>query len=520
MKLRIHQREAVRETIKEINKNNNKNPLIVLPTGSGKTLTICELVKVLRDTYGENIVILSHVKEILEQNYKALTEYTGLKIGLNSSMLGRREFKNITVAGIQSVYRNARMFSTCKFIIVDEAHLINPDENTMYQKFFSANPDSIIIGLTATPYRLSSGYIYGKDALFDVITSNWGTGDKFNRLIRLGYLSQITTKRTKQEMDVTGIRLLGGDFSDKQLSDKFDKEVITNSIIKEIIAAGKNRKKWLIFAIDIDHAEHIAEILIRNGIPTAPVHSKMKESGFSRSEAINSYKDNKYRCLVNVNILTTGFDDPEIDLIAVLRPTQSPVLHVQMIGRGSRIAKGKRNCLVLDFAGNTERIGPINNPLVKIKGKGAEGGDPITKTCPICNSIIAPAIKICPDCGHKFRFEHGLTLTSSNANIIDDGKAHWVKVDNVSYELNRNPGTPTSLRVIYHCGSRKINEWICVEHKGFAKHKADHWVRFRGVEPTNSAEELYSLSDKLMKPNRILVSKKNKYYVISDSDFR
>lgn len=517
---RIHQQEAFENTIKQLKLRPGKNPLIVLPTGSGKTLVIALLVKHI-NSLGKKVVILSHVKEILEQNYKAIVEETGLKVGINSSMLGRRQIMPITVAGIQSVFRSARDFATFDFVIIDEAHLISLKDGTMYSRFFEESNIKTRIGLTATPYRLGDGYIYGKkdDTPFDNISCDWGTGEKFNELIKLNYLCKLTTKRTKEEMDTTGIKLVGGDFNEKQLSDRFNRAPVTNAIVKEIIAAGKNRKKWLIFAIDIDHAEQIAEVLIRNGIPTAPVHSKMGDNGFCRDSAIEGHKDDKYKCLVNVNILTTGFDNPEIDLIAVLRPTTSPVLHVQMLGRGSRVAPGKSECLVLDFAGNTERLGPINDPLVKIKGKGKGGGEPLTKTCPKCQSIVAPAVRYCPDCNHKFEFQHGLTPSASNAEIIDDGNAHWVTVDHITYELNNNPGTPTSVKVVYHCGNKNISEWICIEHKGFAKTKADHWVKYRGGKPCDTALQLLKQADSLKKPSSILVAKKNKYYYISNATF-
>lgn len=521
MILRFHQSDCLNRTIEYIQEKPNMNPVIVAPTGSGKTLIIAALINHLTIELDAKVLVLSHVREILTQNHSAIESYTRKKVGLYSSMLNSRTIEDITVAGIQSVYRRAEAFSSFDYIIVDEAHLISIESKTMYMRFFRESGIKTIIGLTATPYRLGTGYIYGNtaDTLFDGISCNWGTGEKFNELIELGYLSKLTTKRTKEEMDTTGINLVAGDFSDKQLSNRFDREPVTNAIIKEIIAAGANRKKWLIFAIDIDHAEHIAEILIRNGIPTAPVHSRMDQSGFDREKVLDGSKSGKYKCLVNVNILTTGYDDPEIDLIAVIRPTNSPVLHVQMLGRGSRVAPNKKDCLVLDFAGNTERLGPINNPLVKIKGKGKEGGEPITKTCPVCSSILPPAVRFCPDCNHKFEFDHGLTPNSSNAAIIDDGKPHWINVDHVTYELNTNPGTPTSLKVVYHCGNKKINEWICVEHKGFAKHKADHWVKYRGGSPTNKAIDLLAQKSNLKEPVKILVAKKNKYYVISNSEF-
>ena len=521
MKLRYYQQEAVDQTIQGFRDNKDKNPLIVLPTGSGKSLVLSEITKIFNEKWNTKVLILSHVQEILEQDYRSVTNHTGLDVGLYSAGLGRKEIKDVTIAGIQSVYRSPELFSDFRLIIIDEAHLVSFENKTMYKTFITALGRPCI-GLTATPFRLGSGYIYGKseNLLFDYISSDWGSEAKFNKLIKDGYICKLTTKRTNLEMDTTGIKLIGGDFSEKELSEEFDREAVTNEAIKEILAAGANRKKWLIFAIDINHAEHIAEILIRNGIATAPVHSKMKDTGFCRTKTIEGYKNGKYKCVVNVNILTTGFDDSGIDLIACLRPTNSPVLHVQSLGRGSRIEAEKKDCLVLDFAGNTSRLGPINNVLVKVKGKGKEGGDPITKTCPECDSILPPAVRVCPDCGYKFRFEHGLSAEASHDVVISDGRARWVNIDSVNYNLNINPGSPTSLKVTYKFGKRSVKEWVCCEHKGFAYHKAQHWIKYRGGEPCNTASELLSQSSKLRTPYKILVSKKGKYDVISDAKFK
>lgn len=517
--LRHYQDDSAKAAIKFI-KRKLGNPLVALPTGSGKSLVLAELVRFIVEEWNGRVMVLSHVKEILEQNAEHIVDYTGYDVCINSAMLGRREYGQVTVAGIQSVYRNPIRYHQVQVVIIDEAHLVSMDMTTMYQKFLNGIGNVVCVGLTATPFRLGDGYIYGKDKLFDKLVADWCTKDRFVQLIEEGYLCRLTTKRTELEMDTTGIKLVGGDFNEKQLSSKFDREAITTEAIKEIIAAGKNRKKWLIFAIDINHAEHIAEILIRNGVSTAPVHSKMQDSGFDRDKSIKGFKNDKYRCVVNVNILTTGFDHPGVDLIALLRPTQSPVLHVQTLGRGSRICDGKKDCLVLDFAGNTQRLGPVNDVLVKIKGKGAEGGDPITKTCPECSSILPPAVKFCPDCNHEFQFEHGLSAYAGDDVVVEDGKSEWVDVFKVEYSLHKKFGAPSSVKVDYIISARqKVSEWICVEHKGYAKHRADHWVKYRGGKPCATAEDLLAQEHTLDQPIKIMIQKQKKHFVIKDSIF-
>ena len=521
IQLRHYQKEVAPSVIKYIKTNRGKHPLVVLPTGSGKTFAMADLILEIRKLWNVKILVLSHVKEILEQNSDALSEYLDMPIAINSAMLGRREIGDVTVAGIQSVFRKPEAFKDFNLVIIDEAHLISAEKNTMYQKFFAGIGKHIHVGFTATPFRLGTGYIYGpeEDKVFDHAVVDWSSSEQFTQLIDEGYLSSLTTKRTKLELDTEGIKLIAGDFNEKQLSERFDRDVITNAAIKEIMAAGRERKKWLIFAIDIDHAEHIAEVLIRSGIPTAPIHSRMDKLGFCRDKTLEAYKDGKYRCVVNVNILTTGFDDPSVDLIAMLRPTNSPILHVQSLGRGSRVCKGKTNCLILDFAGNTDRLGPINNVLVKTSAKTDGDGEPITKTCPECNSILPPAVKVCPDCFYEFSFEHGLKVKSTDYEIIEDGRSQWVKVDKVEYDLHTNYGRPSSVKVSYHCGGKVINEYICVEHTGFAKHKADHWIKYRGGSPCLMSKDLINQAESIAVPSVILVAKKGKYYSIGDSKF-
>jgi len=352
--------------------------------------------------------------------------------------------------------------------------------------------------------------------VFDELVYDLTQKEHFNRLVKQGYLCRLVTKATSLELDPEGCRTTAGDYNEKDMSLRFDRESITNEAVDEIIKAGEDRKKWLIFAIDIDHAEHIAERLIRKGIPTNVVHSKMESD---RDTVIKDYKNGTYRCLVNINILTTGFDVPSVDLVGMLRPTKSPVLHVQTVGRGLRIHDGKSDCLILDFAGNTSRLGPINDVQVLKKKKG-KGGEPITKTCPDCQSIVPPVIKVCPDCGYEFQFKVNISGDHSQLDIVDEGKK-WLKVDDVTMALHDKKGSPTSVKVTYLCGHRTFNEWVCVEHNGYAKHRANHWCKVRGISDgeINRAGELITRRAELNSPLEIQVDKSGKHFVITDVRF-
>ncbi len=522
IELRHYQKGCTPAIIGYVRKNPGKSPVVALPTGSGKTLCIADLIKYCSSKWGVKIIVLSHVKEILEQNIKTIERYIGRPVSVNSSMLGRREVGDITIAGIQSVFRSPAAFKGFKLVIIDEAHLVSVKENTMYQKFISGIGDPVCVGFTATPFRLGSGLIYGEseNAMFDDLCYDWTSSQSFVQLVEEGYLSKLTTKRTKLEMDTSGVRMQGGDFNEKQLSAKFDRDGVTREAIKEIIAAGANRKKWLIFAIDIDHAEHIAELLIRNGISAAVIHSKMAEYGFDREDTIKGFASGKFKAIVNVNILTTGFDEPGVDLIAVLRPTMSPVLHVQMLGRGSRISPGKENCLVLDFAGNTIRLGPINDVKCMAKKTSDKEGEAPAKHCPQCESVVPAGAKFCPDCNYEFLFEHKLSPTAADSVVIVDDKPFWLEVIDVDYSEHANYGMTKSVKVTYMCESNiAVSEWVCVEHKGYAKYKADHWVKYRGGVPCNTVIGLLEQASVLKKPSKILVVRSKKYYSVKDAVF-
>jgi len=240
---------------------------------------------------------------------------------------------------------------------------------------------------------------------------------------------------------------------------------------------------------------------------------------FDRDTVIRHYKLGTFRAVVNVNVLTTGFDDPEIDLIALLRPTKSPVIHVQTIGRGLRISEGKDHCLVLDFSGNTERLGPINDIQIKKKGKGRKGGEPITKTCPECGTIHAPAVRVCEWCGYKFEFKTALSTKTGNTEVIAKKTNPWVKVDGISYAIHHKRSSPDMLKVTYQCGLRVFHEYVCVEHKGWSGHKAAHWLKYRGVNGCNTSAQAMHNSELLAIPSRIKLDKEGRYTNVVDYSF-
>lgn len=464
------------------------NPLCALPTGTGKSVCIAMFMeRVLRYYPNQRILCLTHVKELIQQNYaKLLQLWPGAPAGINSAALGQRAtMDRIIFAGIQSVAKYAHLFGHIDLVIIDEAHLISQKESSMYQQFLTElwrrNPMIKIIGFTATPWRMGQGLITDDGIFTDICFDITGV-DAFNRLIAEGYLSPLIAKRTQTVLDVDGVHMRGGEFIAGELQAAVDKEEITRAALAEAMQMGHDRKKWLIFASGTHHSDSISQIMEHEyGIVCPSVHSK----NGGRDEAIEALKAGTVRAVVNNNILTTGVDVPDIDFIVVLRPTGSAVLWVQMLGRGTRPFPGKDNCLVGDFAGNTKRLGPINDPVVPRK-KGEKPGKAPVRECEVCCTYNHASAKKCINCGHEFPPPKSKLTTIASTEEVIKGElpvTEVMKVDHITYSEHRKQGKAPAMKVSYYCGATVFNEFVCPEHEGYAARKARMWWKERSGDP-------------------------------------
>lgn len=494
------------------------NPVVAMPTGTGKSIVIANLIKTTLQTWpGQRIIMLTHVKELIEQNANVLKLIWPLApLGIYSAGLNlRNACLPIIFGGIQSVVNQIKkrnIFEHRDLLLIDEAHLLSPKEDTSYQytihKLKEKNPNLKVIGFTATPYRLKLGMITD-NGIFTDICYDITKYASFNRLIAEGYICPLIPKKTNTEIDMTGISIIGGDYNLKQMEERVDRSDITFSAVKEIIKEGHNRKSWLIFAAGIANSEHIADMFKHLGIIAAASHSKL--SNETNGKIIKDFKSGKLRALVNNNKFTTGFDYPQIDLIGMLRPTISPGLWVQMLGRGTRPAPGKQNCLVLDFAGNTKRLGPINDP-VKPQAPGKVKGEAPVRICDVCGTYNHASAHECIECGHEFVFKNKLESSASFRELlkIDDPIIQYFDVDKILY--TKHEKIIPSLKVSYFSGLRMFQEWIHFEHGGIAKKKAHDWWKLRHIkEPPKSIEEALQYKKELRVPKKIKVWTNKKY---------
>lgn len=505
--LRPYQQAAI-DAIYGYFAENRGHPLVVIPTAGGKSLVMAAFIEgVLRAWPDQRILIVTHVRELIAQNFSELIGlWRDAPAGICSAGLGRRDLgARILFAGIQSIYRRAYDVQQCDLVLIDEAHLIPAASDTMYRRFLDTlariNPQLKVIGFTATPYRLDSGMLHeGKGALFTDIAYEVSV----RQLIDDGYLCPLVSKAAETRLDVTGVGSRGGEFIPSQLQAAVDLPETTEAAIDEVVRLGAERKSWLAFCAGVEHATHVAEAIRARGFSAATIFGDTPKP--ERDRTIAAFKRGEIRALASMGVLTTGFNAPGVDLIAMLRPTKSAGLYVQMAGRGTRLAPEKENCLVLDFAGNVARHGPID--AVKPKRPGSGEGEAPVKVCPDCQSILATAVRLCPDCGHAFPPPKvQVDREASTLAILTTGKPQWLQVDEVFYRAHEKPGSRPTLQVEYQCGLVRHREWVCFEHTGYARQKAVAWWRQRaqGMPVPHTVTEALAWSRQIAAPTEIAV---------------
>lgn len=483
LSLRSYQRAAV-DALYTYFAEATGNPLVVMPTGTGKSVVIAGFIREAIESYRDTrVLVLTHVKELIQQNFLALMRaWPEAPAGIYSAGLSRRDIRaQILVAGIQSIHRHARQVQRCDLVLIDEAHLLGRSDSGMYRSFLAqlneVNAGLLkVVGFTATPYRLDSGMLHeGKDRLFTDIAYEVPVLD----MVQQGYLSPVIPKQTETQLDVAGVGSRGGEFIAKDLEAAVDRDEVTRAAVAEIVQHGDGRGSWLVFCAGVAHARHVAEAIRGHGVSCETVTGDTP--GPERDRILAEFKAGRLRCVTNANVLTTGFDAPGVDLIALLRPTKSVGLYVQMVGRGTRLAEGKEDCLVLDFAGNTARHGPIDTVDGRRKQKGEEPGEAPIKVCPECQAINHASVRFCTACGHEFPPPEikVASKAASDALLSIQQQSAWCEVSGITYDRHEKPGKPPSLRVTYRCGLASHSEWVCFEHTGYPREKACAWWRLR-----------------------------------------
>ena len=389
--LRPYQKEAVEATLAHFRRENTP-AVVVLPTGAGKSLVIAELARRAKG----RVLVLAHVRELVEQNHAKFLSFD-TNAGIYSAGLDRKDAHQKTIFGsIQSVARASEdFFRDFSLLIIDECHRVSMEGETQYQtvinKLRVANPEIRILGLTATPYRLGFGWIYEYHAPRKLQQTTAGRFFKkcvyeltVRYMIRNGYLTPpIRLDAPVAFYDFSGLKLHGIHYLQSEVEKILkDSKRITKQIIENIVDLSKERQGVMIFTASVNHAMEIMRYLP----PFVAAMVVGDTASEDREAAIAAFKERKLKFLVNVSVLTTGFDAPHVDVIAILRPTESAALYQQIVGRGLRLSPGKIDCLVLDYTGQDHDIFSPD----------------IDDDKPVSNAVIVDVE--CPQCGVTNQF--------------------------------------------------------------------------------------------------------------------
>jgi len=388
--LRPYQQEAVARTVAHF-RGSDEPAVVVLPTGSGKSLVIAELARLARG----RVLVLAHVRELVAQNHAKYLAY-GLEADIFSAGLGRKESgRQVVFGSVQSVVRHLERVAATDhprgpftLLVIDECHRVSPAEDSSYRQVIDhlrmANPRLKILGLTATPYRLGQGFIFhrhhhgmvrGDEASFfrDCVFEQ-----PLRLMVKQGYLAE--PRRIDAAVERYDFSALApastGRFREEELNRVVAGHRATPGIIAEVVARAADRQGVMLFAASVAHAEEILGYLPAGEAALVAGDTPSVE----RERIIDAFKARELKYLVNVAVLTTGFDAPHVDMIAILRPTESVSLYQQIVGRGLRLSPGKVDCLILDYAGNPwDLYAPeVGSP------KPAGDTEPVQVECPAC----------------------------------------------------------------------------------------------------------------------------------------
>lgn len=533
--LRYYQQEAANAVLESL-ATSRDNIAVEIPTGGGKTPIIATLCKTFARN-GYRTLVLAHRAELLSQAVDKLRVWAPeTRVSLYSAGLGERDLTaQVVVAGIQSIYDKAddlTRYGVIDVVIVDEAHLIPASGEGMYRTLIDAlkhmNPSLNVVGLTATPYRLTSGEICGPDKILNRIVYRVGVSE----LVDGGFLSKLISKAPPVDVDFDEIPIKRGEFERQAVDEAYSS--IVASATRDIVRYTHNRQSVLVFCSSVETANEVArQIAIitgdRDAVATIFGDTPRAERDdiirrFSRKtlwQNLFGEQEKPIKYLVNVDVLTTGFDAPNVDCVALMRPTASPGLYYQMVGRGLRLDENKTDCLVLDFGGNLRRFGPIDKIEPPKKGK-PRGDGPKQKICPRCFSALENNALFCNTCRYEFEppnedflcpacearnarvnrfcvscgFElphvtrganldetadfNSAVLSSEERQVLYDGiqktPIFEEPVETVRYVKHTGKSGKSCLMVSYVLRSGvKIADFVCFEHAGLPRQNAAKW---------------------------------------------
>ena len=538
MKLRPYQEQAINDLFGWLQRHPTGNPILEATVGAGKSIIIAELCRrIIAMQPSARIVMCVASRELCQQNLdKLLAIWADAPAGVCSASLGAKDLESqIIFATIGSIAKHADKLGKVDIMLIDECHNVNSKDTGMYRTLINdikrfGSPALCVIGFTGTPFRGNGVYLWqGDDPLFA------GTACRItmDELLAQGYLAPLVVSQTdKPKMDVSGVKMAGGDFVVKDLAKVAIDDDLIKAVMDNFFMIGfTERNKFLFYCVNKEHAYKILNELQNFMGLNARIITADTPKG-ERDDILQRYKlpksdPNAVNGLVSIGTLTTGFDAPDTDCIVLLRPTRSPVLYVQIAGRGMRITEGKKDCLWLDYTDTTQVLGAVNRIKGRNKSRPGNADTPF-KYCDNCGNPNAISASECAECGFKFPPNSSLRTHGTTAGQVSPLAGHgpqqeqWFDVFDVSYHKYPKNGKPPSLRIDYDIGEMfPVSEWMHFEHSGFALQKACSWwaSTVGGSIPFSIDDVISVLSSTSHKmPRTILCTKKSgtKYWQVKD----
>ena len=506
--LRDYQQEALDSTTNWF-ATQSGSPVIVHPTGSGKSVTIAGLCQMAVDA-GSRVLVLTHVAELVEQLGEKLKSMLDPElVGIYSAGLGSRDTDHpVIVAQVQSAHRKPKAFGHRDLVVVDEAQMVPLTGAGMYRSLLGSlregSPGLRLVGLSATPYRLDSGLIYGNEEghLFAGIAHEIGVKELTQRGLLSPVVHQAGSRNARP--DLRGVSMRGGDFVPAELGQAVTAGNLVELAVADALPKLEGRGSVLWFCVTVEHAQKVADELKARGEEVAVIHGDTPSR--DRARIVEEFRAGDLRHLVNCQCLTVGFDAPGVDGIIMLRPTASPGLYAQMAGRGLRIAPGKVDCLLVDYGGNVARHGPTD--MVR-PPDGRPAGEEQVIGC-VCGESFSSDLAVCPFCG-------AIPPESAKPAPVFEWVKKVVRVERVSYHYHIGKGgKPPSMRVTYKTfdsGYPFVSEWLHLESKypKWLRAKAHGWWLARcGWPAPLSVSEAVRLAQQgmLLEPVEIVIGLK------------
>lgn len=529
--LRPYQTRTINSLMGWFRANPDGNPVVEAACGAGKSVMIAEFCRQALAYPYTRILMCVASRELCAQNaQKLLHVWPEAPVGVYSAGLNSKQLGTpILFATIGSIWRRHAELGNVSLLLIDEAHNVSTKDEGMYRALIGnllrICPAMRVIGWTGTAYHGDGVWI--TDAI-DPLFTDIAARVPMRELLDDGYLAPLVVPRTDARLSAEGVAMRGGDFIVSQLAKAIDKAALVDACADELVKLGEQRKKWLVYGATVEHAHHIAGALDARGIACAVISAKTPHA--ERDAHLAGLRSGRLRALVNVATLTTGIDIPEIDLIALMRNTRSPVLLTQIAGRGMRIAPGKPDCLFVDFTDTLMALGPID--LLKGKArKTSDQGEAPFRICDACGARNAASARVCVQCGAVFEVEekprHGASaslmpaLSTDAAPILERHAVHSVEY---RHWPSRSGGPPT-LRVDYRGPFMRIaSEWVCLEHQGYARIKAvTWWMRRAAMAPGEAVprtiDEALEQTSRLAAPSAITVNIRPKYPEVTGYDW-